>query len=78
MDTKEIDKRFTPVTVTDQGKISLVDMQVRVLELAHAINALMPDGREKSLALTSLEETMHWADAGIARSNDASSNKTLE
>lgn len=78
MDIKEIEKRFTTVVVTNQGKISLDDMKVRLLELAHAINALMPDGREKSLALTALEETMHWADAGIARSNDANSNKALE
>ena len=74
MDTKEIESRFTPVVVTSEGKIRLRDMQVRLLELAHAINALLPDGREKSLALTHLEETMHWADAGIARSNNAASN----
>jgi hypothetical protein len=38
---------------------------------AHAaatlINGLVPGGREKSLAITSLEETMMWANAGIAR-----------
>lgn len=74
MDKKDIEFRFTPRVVTEQGKFSLVDMQLAILELAHTINALMPDGREKSLALTSLEETMHWADAGIARSHDATGN----
>lgn len=32
------------------------------------IDALVPDGREKSLALTHLEETVMWANAGVARS----------
>lgn len=37
------------------------------LSLAHLIDELCPDGREKSLAITSLEETMMWANAAIAR-----------
>lgn len=35
--------------------------------LAHQINFLVPDGREKALALTKLEETVMHANAGIAR-----------
>ncbi len=35
---------------------------------AEAINELCPDGREKSLAVTAIEEAMFWANAGIARS----------
>lgn len=35
--------------------------------LAHALDARVPNGREKSLALTHLEEVMMWANAGIAR-----------
>lgn len=35
--------------------------------LAHLINAIVPEGREKSLALTKLEECIMWANAGIAR-----------
>ncbi|MEM8493760.1 MAG: hypothetical protein AAF663_00050 [Planctomycetota bacterium] len=31
------------------------------------IAANVPDGREKSLALTKIEEAMMWANAGIAR-----------
>ena len=78
MDTKEIDLRFTSHPVTSEQKVSLADMQVRFLELAHAINALLPDGREKSLALTNLEMSMFYADAGIARNKDATSHQTLE
>ena len=36
---------------------------------AHKLNALVPPGREQSLALTKLEEAMFWANAGVARSN---------
>lgn len=35
--------------------------------LAHQINFLVPDGREKSSALTKLEEVVMHANAGIAR-----------
>jgi hypothetical protein len=35
--------------------------------LAHMINEECPDSREKSLALTKLEEAVMWANAAIAR-----------
>ncbi|WP_418252070.1 DUF7681 family protein [Gordonibacter urolithinfaciens] len=36
-------------------------------ELAYLIDELCPDGREKSLAMTKLEECSMWANASIAR-----------
>lgn len=35
---------------------------------ASVINELVPDSREKALAITNLEEVVFWANAGIARS----------
>lgn len=35
--------------------------------LANTLDTLVPDSREKSLAMTKLEEVMMWANAGIAR-----------
>lgn len=36
-------------------------------ELAHMVDELCPSGREKSLAMTNLEQTIMWANASIAR-----------
>ncbi|UPK45754.1 DUF7681 family protein [Paenibacillus pabuli] len=38
-------------------------------DLADALDKLLPNSREKSLALTKLEETMMWANAAIARND---------
>jgi hypothetical protein len=40
-------------------------------ELAEKLAEILPDGREKSLAITNLEQAMFWANAAIAR-NEAS------
>lgn len=35
--------------------------------LAYELDKLLPNSREKSLAMTKLEEVMMWANAGVAR-----------
>lgn len=39
------------------------------LELAKFINEVAPESREKSLAITKLEEVMFWTNGAIARNN---------
>lgn len=43
------------------------EVRERLAELAQHFDGSLPPGREKSLALTHLEEAMFWANAAIAR-----------
>lgn len=42
-------------------------LRSKAKELAYLIDELCPDGREKSLAMTKLEEASMWANASVAR-----------
>lgn len=43
-------------------------IRAKAKELAYLIDELCPDSREKSLAMTQLEDAVMWANASIARS----------
>jgi hypothetical protein len=47
-------------------------------DAAQTIDQLVPDGREKSLAVTHLEEAMFWANGAIARSGGVPDTTTKE
>lgn len=49
------------------------EVRYALLTVARVINELCPDGREKSLAITKLEEAMMWANAAIARKQSVGS-----
>ena len=52
----------------DAEKVKLhEDVRVRCHDLARALNACIPDCREKSLAVTNIEQAMFWANAALAR-----------
>ena len=64
----DIDNRFVyhaPDAIRVE-KHEIVRRDVRTL--ANRLNDSLPEGREKSLAITHLEEVMFWANAAIARS----------
>ena len=67
MEDKDLDNRFTyhPPVVDNVAKFSAIRTEANLF--AKRINALVPEGREKSLAITKLEEVVMWANAGIAR-----------
>lgn len=50
----------------DQAK-RYEELRNKAKELAIMINTLVPDSREKSTSITKLEESVMWANAGIAR-----------
>lgn len=62
-----IDAAFTYHRPTSGDVDSITLIRGDCKDLAESIDQLVPDGREKSVALTKLEEVMMWANAGIVR-----------
>lgn len=71
MDIKDLENRFSfhPAN-TEEKRNEHTSVRQHCLDLALWINDKMPEGREKSLAITHLEEVMMWANAGIARNGE--------
>jgi hypothetical protein len=67
--------RYHPPTSSQQEKY--VFLRDEAKELAYKINELCPDSREKSLALTKLEEAIMWANASIARNEEGQRTGSL-
>lgn len=71
MDPKDIEHRFAFHAASRQEKRDEhTSARQSCRQLADRLNELLPEGREKALALTKLEEVMFWANAAIARSTD--------
>lgn len=68
MDQADLDNRFKFHPATEQSTQQRhASIREACLEAANVVDGLVPEGREKSLAVTKLEEAMMWANAGIAR-----------
>lgn len=69
--TADIDNRFDfhPAT-TAEKRGDHTSVREACKRLAHFLDANVPSGREKSLAITNLEQSMMWANAAIARNSD--------
>ncbi len=64
---EELSKRFTYHAPKADQPARYEAIRVAAHELAGEITWLTPTSREQSLALTSLEEAVFWANAAIAR-----------
>lgn len=62
-----IENDFTYHAPTQLQVVAYQAIRDYARDFAHTIDAMVPDGREKSLALTALEEVVFWSNAGIAR-----------
>jgi hypothetical protein len=63
----EIKKRFTYHAPKDGQPEEYDIIRKHAFSFANMLNVMCPDSREKSLALTALEECVMWANASIAR-----------
>lgn len=68
MDTADLEHRFAfhPAT-TDAKREEHQSVRRECQDVADYLNRVLPEGREKALAITKLEEVMMWANAAIAR-----------
>lgn len=66
----EDDFKYHPPTGDNAEKF--IQMRRLAHGLARQIVELCPDGRERATALSKLEESLFWANAGIARAKDES------
>ena len=67
MDHGDLINRFTYHAPSPEAAILHVDARGKGLDLALWLDINLPESREKSLAITHLEEVIFWANAAIAR-----------
>lgn len=67
MDSADINNRFTfhPAS-SDQGA-TYGSIRLYAKDFATWLDSVLPDSREKSLAITHLEEVVFWSNASVAR-----------
>lgn len=63
----ELEKRFFYLKPSGAGVFRHQELSEAFKVLAETVMEICPRGREKSLALTKLEEAKFWATAAVAR-----------
>lgn len=66
MQQHEIDRRFDYAVLPEHVRNARIQFGKECKEFAGILNQL-PEGREKALAFTALEEVMMWGNAALAR-----------
>lgn len=68
MAPEDVEHRFAFHTATTEEKRDAhTSVRQQCRRLADFLNDKLPEGREKSLAITKLEEAMFWGNAALAR-----------
>ena len=71
MDAGDIANRFAfHAATTEEKRDAHTSIRQACKRLADDLNERLPEGREKSLAITKLEEVMFWGNAGLARNSE--------
>ncbi len=63
----DIDQRFNYHLSGEDRVVTLDYVRGQCAHIAHCLDEVLPPGREKSLALTKLEEALMWSNASIAK-----------
>lgn len=68
MEANDLKNRFAfhPAT-TEEKQMAHGSVRDVCLQVAEFLNGMLPEGREKSVAMTKLEEVMFWGNAALAR-----------
>ena len=70
-DIKDINNRFAyHPPVKEYVRTAHETVRAELLRVAVELDGHIPEGREKALFFTKLEEAMMWANAGIARNQE--------
>jgi hypothetical protein len=64
---QDLEKRFTYHPPKEGQPPQYENIRKNALGFAKLLDAMCPDSREKSIAITALEEVVMWANAAIAR-----------
>lgn len=67
MDVNDLIHRFRYHKPNDSAIVAHGNVRNKALDFATELNSWLPEGREKALAITHLEEVVMWANAAIAR-----------
>ena len=63
----QVERNFKTYPLTEDQANQRQEIVIKAKELADFIDQLLEESREKSLAMTKLEEFVFWANAGVAR-----------
>ncbi|MYS19156.1 hypothetical protein GA0115240_10587 [Streptomyces sp. DvalAA-14] len=75
MDPLDIENRFAfHAAPTEEKRDAHTSVRQSCRQLADFLNEKVPDGREKVLMMTHLEEVMFWGNAALARQNPQSTS----
>lgn len=79
MDSEDITNRFGYHPPKSTARVKDHEFVRDTLEVvAHKLNSLLGEGREKSTCITKLEEAMFWANASLARAHDPNATASEE